>query len=106
MKVGAPGGNEESSTPEGNKGNSKGATRTPPSAPEIQEWLVSYLARELDIDAREIDVGTPFDGYGLSSASAVFMTSDLSEWLQKEVDPTLPYDYPNIADLARRLAEP
>lgn len=106
MKDEAPERNEESNTSEVGNRDSKGGARTPLSAAEIQEWLVSYLAKELGIDAREIDVETPFDNYGLSSASAVFMTSDLSEWLQKEIDPTLPYDYPTIAALARRLAEP
>ena len=81
-------------------GNGKSAR----TAAEIQTWLVSYLAKELDIDPQEIDVAASFDSYGLSSASAVFMTSDLSEWLGSDIDPVLPYDYPTIESLAQQLA--
>jgi len=84
---------------------SKNRAGTPPTAAEIQAWLISYLARELDIDSRKIDIKTSFENYGLSSASAVFMTSDLSDWLGSEVDPTLPYDYSTIEKLARHLGE-
>lgn len=94
---------EQKGNKKSNNGDSKGSAT---NAAEIQAWLVSYLANELGMDPREIDVTTSFDSYGLSSASAVFMTSDLSEWLGSEVDPVLPYDYPNIEALARRLAEP
>ena len=110
MKTEGPKGNEKSIATETGNGHSGGATThratTHRTAAEIQTWLVSYLATELDIDPKEMDVKTSFDSYGLSSASAVFMTSDLSEWLGSDVDPTLPYDYPNIEKLAQRLAEP
>jgi acyl carrier protein len=77
----------------------------PAAAMQIQTWLVDYLANALKFDRAEIDVTKTFEAYGLDSASAVGMAGDLGEWLGREIDPTLPYDYPTIAALAQRLAE-
>jgi acyl carrier protein len=77
----------------------------PAAALQIQTWLVDYLADALKFDRDEIDVTKTFETYGLDSASAVGMAGDLGEWLGREIDPTLPYDYPTIAALAQRLAE-
>ncbi len=74
------------------------------TAVEIEDWLVAYLATELETSPDQMDVTVPFDRFGLSSATAVFMIGNLEEWLGQEVDPTLPYDYPTIQALARRLA--
>jgi acyl carrier protein len=74
------------------------------TAVEIEDWLVAYLAKELETSPDQMDVTVPFDRFGLSSATAVFMIANLEEWLGQEVDPTLPYDYPTIQVLARRLA--
>ena len=46
----------------------------------------------------------PFDRYGLDSSAAVGMTGDLEDWLGKEVEPILLYDYPTIETLARHLS--
>ena len=75
------------------------------SAAEIQSWIVSYLAELLELDPNEIDLAIPFDNYGLDSAVAVGMTGDLEDWMGKELDPTLLYDYPTIEVLAQHLAE-
>jgi acyl carrier protein len=76
------------------------------SAAEIQEWLVAYLSKELNIASDEIDVKAPFDRYGLSSMTAVLMTGEMEEWLGRTLDPTLPYDYPTVETLAQYLATP
>jgi acyl carrier protein len=75
-------------------------------AAEIQDWLVAYLSKELNISSDEIDITTPFDRYGLSSMTAVLMTGEMEDWLGRTLDPTLPYDYPTIETLARHLASP
>lgn len=51
----------------------------------------------------EVNISVPFDRFGLSSASALLMTGDLETWLGRELDPTLPYDYPTIEALAGHL---
>ncbi|MBE9169288.1 acyl carrier protein [Pleurocapsales cyanobacterium LEGE 06147] len=75
------------------------------TAAKIQSWIVSYLADLLEVDSDEINVAIPFDRYGLDSSVAVGMTGDLEDWLGKELDPTLLYDYPTIEVLAQHLAE-
>ena len=71
---------------------------------EISAWLVNRLARELEIDPREIDVKVPFHRYGLDSLAAVHLVSSLEEWMGSELSPTLPYDYPTVESLARHLS--
>jgi acyl carrier protein len=83
------------------------APRRDRTAAEIEEWLLRYLAEELTKEGikTELDVTVPFDRLGLSSATAVSMAGSLEEWLGREVDPTLPYDYPTIRRLSTHLAE-
>ena len=76
-----------------------------PTAAEIEAWLVSYLAELLEIKRDEIDVTASFDRYGLDSSAAVGLTCDLEDWLERDIDPTLPYDYPTTEALARHLAD-
>jgi acyl carrier protein len=71
---------------------------------DIEAWLVSYIARELNVSLNDIDVTVPLERYGLSSMHAVLMAGDLEEWLGRQIDPTLPYDYPTIETLAQRLS--
>jgi acyl carrier protein len=73
------------------------------SSAEIQDWMVSYLARQLNTVRDEIDVKVPFEQYALDSASAIEMTGDLEEWLGRRVDPMLVYDYPTISDMSQYL---
>ena len=80
------------------------ATKKLPTAAEIQDWLVSYVAELLEVDSEEIDVTIPFDRYGLDSSAAVGLTGDLEDWLGKEVDPTLLYDYPTVEALVQHLS--
>lgn len=89
----------------GSDTNAKGNPQKLPSTEEIQAWLVSYLAELLGIDPHEVDVTIPFDRYGLDSAAAVGMTGDLEDWLQRELDPTLLYDYPTVEAFSQHLAE-
>ena len=76
-----------------------------PNTAEIQTWLVSYLAELLEIEPDEVDVTIPFDRYGLDSSAAVELSGDLEDWLGRELDPTLLYDYPTVEALAKHLSE-
>lgn len=75
------------------------------TAEEIQVWIVSYLAQQLEIDPDEVDVTMTFDQYGLDSSTAIGMTGELEDWMGKQLDPTLLYDYPTIKALAQELAK-
>lgn len=72
---------------------------------KIREWLVSYMSDLLEIQPEQIDVEATFARYGLDSSAAVVLTGDLENWLGKELEPTVIYDYPTIAELAEYLAE-
>lgn len=76
-----------------------------PTAEEIQAWLVSQVAELLEISPHEIDVGAPFDRYGLDSAAAVTLTGDLEDWLGRQLSPSLLYDYFTIEAVSQQLAE-
>ncbi|HBL10883.1 MAG TPA: phosphopantetheine-binding protein [Cyanobacteria bacterium UBA11162] len=78
--------------------------KEPPTALEIQAWIVSYLAKLLEIAPNQVKVTIPFDQYGLDSSAAVGMTGDLEDWMGRKIDPTLLYDYPTVKNLAQHLA--
>lgn len=79
--------------------------KQPPTAAEIQAWIVTYLAELLEIESEDINVTISFDRYGLDSSVAVGLTGDLEDWLERKLDPTLLYDYPTIESLSQHLAE-
>lgn len=82
------------------------ASKNSPTAADIQDWIVSYLAELLETDPEEVNVTIPFDRYGLDSSAAVGLTGDLEDWLGMgiELDPTLLYDYPTIEALVKHLS--
>ncbi len=69
----------------------------------IQAWLIARIAEQIG-NAQEIDIQQPLAQYGLSSLTAVTISSELQEWLGRPLSPTLLYDYPTIAALAQHLA--
>jgi acyl carrier protein len=71
---------------------------------EIQQWMVTYLARQLQVEPEAIDVSLPFYEFSLDSATAIGMTGELEEWLGRRIDVTMVYEYPTIEGLARYLA--
>ena len=84
---------------------STGSSQPSPTVDNIQNWLTAYLANLLEIDPSAIDVTTPFERYGLDSAAVVSLAGDLEEWLGTELDITLLYDHPTIAELSQHLAK-
>ncbi len=74
------------------------------SVAAIQNWLKVKLAEYLEIEADSIDLTEPFSNYGLASVDAVGLSGDLEDWLGRTLSPTVVYDYPSIARLARYLA--
>jgi len=80
-------------------------SRQPRTKLEIQNWLVSYLSSMLFVEASEIDIETPFDRYGLDSATAIGLTGDLEDWLAVDLEPTLIYDYPSVEALSEHITE-
>jgi acyl-CoA synthetase (AMP-forming)/AMP-acid ligase II/acyl carrier protein len=71
----------------------------------IRAWLVDRLATELKVAPSTIDPAEPFARYGLDSAAAVGLSCAIGHALKVDVDATLFWDYPTVADLARHIAE-
>lgn len=71
---------------------------------EIEVWLAEKMAEEIGMPAYEIDPEAPYVQYGVDSAVAVTLSGDLSEWLGRQLAPTLLWDYPTISELASYLA--
>jgi acyl carrier protein len=72
---------------------------------EVEEWLVAYLSRLLGMPPDKVSTRISFSRYGLDSSASILMTSELSDWLGRELDPTINYSYPTVATLAKHLAE-
>ncbi len=79
--------------------------KSAPTEEAIQAWLVSHLAVYLKIQPDEIDTEESFACYGLDSSVAVSLTGELASWLGYELEPTLFWEYPSIAELAVHLAQ-
>ncbi len=85
--------------------NNQGNLKELPSKLALQTWIVNYVAELLEVEPDKIDVAIPFDRYGLDSSAAVGLAGDLETWLDRELDPTLLYDYPTIESLTEHLVE-
>jgi acyl carrier protein len=76
-----------------------------PSLTEIENWLVAYMTKMMEVDEDEIDLSVPFDEYGLDSSMAVALIGDLEDWLGRDLDRTLIYDYPTLEKLAKKVSQ-
>ncbi len=74
------------------------------SSHDIQTWIVEYISNLLEVDPKSIKLSLSFDRYGLDSSATIALTSDLSDWLNREIDPTITYDYPTIELLSTYLS--
>ena len=72
---------------------------------EIEAWLIDYLAQELEIEPKAVDITVPFERYGLDSSAAIIMTGDLEDWLTCELEPELLFDYQSIAELTQYIVD-
>jgi acyl carrier protein len=71
-----------------------------PEAAAIRQWLVTYIADLLEFEPAEVNAKLPLSRYGLDSTAAVALMGDLSEWLGREISPTLLYEHRTIDALA------
>lgn len=72
---------------------------------EIETWLVSQIAEQLNIQTDEIDVKEPLDSYGLDSVQAMMLANKAEKFLGFKLSPMLMWHYPTIASLSKRLVE-
>ncbi len=72
---------------------------------EIIEWLKKTIAAEIQVGIDQVSATAPFAGMGLDSVQMVTLATDLENWLGIETDPTLFYEFGNIAELTRWITE-
>lgn len=76
----------------------------PDSTPaQLQEWLVERIAEYLDVAPDQLDPDQPFAEIGLDSVYALTLCGDIEDALDIEVEPTMAWDYPTAAILARGI---
>lgn len=73
-----------------------------PTVAEIQDWLVLYIAKLLDIEPAAVEVLAPLQSY-VDSLTWVGVTGDLSDWLGRDVDPSVLGDFRTIEAIAKHL---
>jgi len=73
---------------------------------DLQQWLVTRIARAAKIEPDQVDVNRSFAEFGLDSMQLFELSSDLEKFLGRKVAEVVAWDYPNIALLARYLSNP
>lgn len=81
-------------------------TQSAQTVESIQDWLIDQLAKRLDLDSEDVDIHAAFESFGMESAEALVMLTQLEQWLGHSVPPVLVWNYPTIAQLSQRLSEP
>ncbi len=74
------------------------------SSSQIQQWIFNYLHLNAGVPVEELALDKPFTAYGLDSITAVRVSGELSDWMKREISPTVVYDYPNVEALANYLS--
>lgn len=72
---------------------------------ELRDWLKKWVADIAELSVDEVSDTTPLERYGLSSRDAVVMSGELENLLGTQLDATIAYEYPTIAQLAKRLID-
>jgi acyl carrier protein len=77
---------------------------TEAAAAEIQRFLITELARRIEIDPDAIDPRQPFERYGLDSLNALRLAVELEARIDRKLPTTALWDYPSIESLSKYLA--
>ncbi len=76
----------------------------PTGLEEIQTHLKTSLAQYLSIAPEAIDPEQAFSDLGFDSLQAVRFSGELEDWLKIKLPPTLLWEFPNVNELAEKLA--
>ncbi|MFH5210446.1 acyl carrier protein [Antrihabitans spumae] len=71
----------------------------------IVDWLVERVAFYVELPAQEIDPDVPLAELGIESVVAVSLCGEIEDRWELDLDPTVVFDYPTIADMASFIAE-
>lgn len=70
---------------------------------KVEAWIIQWLSKELEIETADIDPEEEFVNLGVGSRQAVFLTGDLEDWLDIELDPSMAWEHPTIRSMASHL---
>ncbi|MGH9389866.1 MAG: phosphopantetheine-binding protein, partial [Vicinamibacteria bacterium] len=76
-----------------------------PTQEDIEAFVSRRLSSQLGIPPDEIDLRQPFSALGLDSQRALSFLGELETWLGRRLSPTLFWNYPTVAVLAKHLDE-
>ncbi|BAZ29584.1 phosphopantetheine-binding protein [Cylindrospermum sp. NIES-4074] len=85
--------------------NSNANVQQPYTAADIQKWLIANISSVLGVEPDKIDIREPLESYGLDSAQAMIIASKAEKFLGFKLSAIYLWYYPNIEELAQRLAE-
>ncbi|KAF0960785.1 acyl carrier protein [Rhodococcus sp. T7] len=63
-------------------------------------WLAGRVADHTERPVRDVDPHLPLAELGIESVSAVSLCGEIEDRWDLELDPTVVFDYPTIAELA------
>lgn len=75
------------------------------SPEEIENWIVSWVARETKVPPEQISRDEEFVNLGLKSRSVIVLVGELEDFTGLSVDPALAWEYPSIRQFAAHLGE-
>ena len=70
---------------------------------EIVSWLREQIALETKTDSAAVPTDVPFTVFGLDSIVVVSLVTNLEEWLNTSLDPTILWEFPSIEALSEWL---
>ncbi|MEW6438293.1 MAG: acyl carrier protein [Pseudomonadota bacterium] len=70
----------------------------------IEKRISHFIETDLRVPADEIDPGANLGSFGMSSVAAVKLVGLLEDEFNKKLSPTMVYDFPTIASLAKAIA--
>ncbi|PSK89557.1 hybrid non-ribosomal peptide synthetase/type I polyketide synthase [Taibaiella chishuiensis] len=74
------------------------------SEKEIRQWLEHWMQQRFGLSAAELAADLTFAAYGMVSMQAVALAGELEQWLDREIDKVLIYNFSTIKALAAYLA--
>jgi len=75
-----------------------------PTPEKIEAWLTGAVAEAAGLAAEQVQRDRPMADFGLGSRDLVTLGVRLSQELGRPLDPTLVYDHPTVASIARAAA--
>jgi acyl carrier protein len=69
----------------------------------IQDWVISWIAKERNLDIKEINPNQSLTYYGLNSLDSMNLHGDLETWLGYSIVPEWLWDSPSIDALINQI---